>query len=764
MIPTLFGVTLVSFVIMQLAPGDPMLAQIDSGGSAGQSTQTREAYLIQKRDLKLDKPIVLNFNDFRDYLPPITACAHFLSLTPQELTDELSALADKTPDALGRERLAFLESLPIKDFREKLAHPQQRPSLASAALAYARTYCEDTGAHGVGAAIAVLESNADRREKIGAIRALEYMVPDPFEYTFSRTPAADEAPQVEMTWRIWWNRNEKQFAPLDPDRRQVLDEQLAAMAAETSREKLFEQLENYDRDDTPFFVGVLLGDRPLKDKSIAAMFLLLYNGKPLEVDVPLDADSEQVDRVSENWQAHYEANHATYQVSLPNKLWNVVADTQYAHMVWRLATFNFGRSALKTREPVSEKLWNAVAVSAPLMIMAEIFIYMFAVPLGVVCAVNRGKFLDRLISLELFLLYSIPAFVAGMLFLLFLCYGGYLKLFPMERLHSEGAETLGPAAFLLDYLWHAVLPVTCLALFSLAGLAMYSRSSMLDVINQDYVRTARAKGLSQRKVILKHVLRNGMIPIITLFSGFLPAMLGGSVLVEYLFNIPGMGRLSFSSIEQKDFPTLMALIYIDAIVVMLSILMTDVLYVLVDRASASRARGRPNDGARNLSGHRLGAVQEEPSCLLGAGDAGAVVLAGDIRAGHRLESAFRVRRWSRSHLPLVFGTVQPAGDRRLRVQHGSGWVPSLARTVRSDRSRGPSARPFRTPAHRPDDRAVPAAAHPALHPVFISRPAAGKRPLLAQFQRAGVPFSRHLSRALPAHSIRLDGDRSERRL
>ncbi len=484
----------------------------------------------------------------------------------------------------------MLESL-IKDFRNKLASPQQQASLAAAVLAYVRTYCEDTGSHGVPAAISILESKADLHEKIGAIRALEFMVPDPFEYTFSRTPLPAEAPQVEMTWRIWWQRNEGKFPPLDPDRKQALEEQLAAMVAEPSREKLFEQLENYDRDDTPFFIDVLLADRSLKEKSIAAMFLLLYNNKPLEVDVPLDATPEQVERVSENWQAHYEANRAEYQISTPRKLWNFVADTQYAHMVWRLATFNFGRSALKTREPVSEKLWNAVVVSAPLMIMAELFIYLVAVPLGIVCAVNRGRLLDRCISLGLFLLYSIPAFVAGMLFLLFFCYGDYLKIFPMERLHSEGAESLGPLNYLFDYLWHAVLPVTCLALFSLAGLAMYSRSSMLDVINQDYVRTARAKGLSQRTVVLKHVLRNGMIPIITLFSGFLPAMLGGSVLVEYLFNIPGMGRLSFFSIEQKDFPTLMALIYIDAIVVMLSILLTDVLYVLVDPRISFASQG-----------------------------------------------------------------------------------------------------------------------------------------------------------------------------
>jgi ABC-type dipeptide/oligopeptide/nickel transport system permease component len=260
-------------------------------------------------------------------------------------------------------------------------------------------------------------------------------------------------------------------------------------------------------------------------------------------------------------------------------------------MLWRLATFNFGRSALATREPVSEKIWSAVKVSAPLMLMAEVLIYFASLPLGVICAVRRGRSADRLISLGLFVLYSIPPFVAGMLFLMSVCYGNPFKWFPTLGLHREGASAMAWGPYLADYLWHAALPVVCLSLFSLAGMAMYSRSSMLEVIGQDFIRTARAKGVAEPQVMLKHALRNALIPVITLFSSFLPAMLGGSVLVEFLFGIPGMGRLSWASIEQKDFPTLMAVIYIDAIVVMLSILLSDILYVLVDPRITYSAKG-----------------------------------------------------------------------------------------------------------------------------------------------------------------------------
>src|SRR5262249_13434381 len=248
-------------------------------------------------------------------------------------------------------------------------------------------------------------------------------------------------------------------------------------------------------------------------------------------------------------------------------------------------------SALATREPVSEKIWDAVKVSAPLMLMAQVLIYLVAVPLGTICAVRHRRIADQLISIGLFFLYSVPPFVAGMLFLMSVCYGEPFKWFPTLGLHSEGASSMNWGPFLVDYFWHAVLPVVCLSLFSLAGMAMYSRSSMLEVIGQDYIRTARAKGVSEGRVILVHALRNGLIPIITLFSSFLPALLGGSVLVEVLFGIPGMGRLSWASIEQKDFPTLMALVYIDAIVVMLSILLTDILYVVVDPRISFSGKG-----------------------------------------------------------------------------------------------------------------------------------------------------------------------------
>ena len=595
MIPTLFGVTVVSFCIMQLAPGDPLMSQLGAGGAAGQSSQTREAFLIQKRDLKLDKPLLLNLNYFRDYAGPVRIAAHYLSLSLDEIKAELPELAKSPGDESAQRRRSFLKSLKIPDLDANLKNPEQFGSLARKIQAWVQVYCEDTGRHGVPDAIALLDrSDSDVRLKIGAIRCLNRMVIDPFVFTYSSHPSESETAGVVAAWKEWWEKNEKKFPPLDPDRKEVLDQQFKALVNETDRSVLFEKLQDasFDRDDLPFFAAKLFDEESLlQQRFVASTILKLYVSEPLKIDVPLDAKEPEVTDVAENWKLHYATHRAEYEYATAVRCVRFFTDTQYAHMVWRLATFNFGRSALATREPVSEKIWVAVKVSAPLMLMAQVLIYLIAVPLGVVCAVYRARFADRAISLVLFMLYSMPAFIAGMLFLMTLCFGRPFKWFPSLGLHSDGAALMGWDEWFSDYIWHGFLPVVCLSLFSLASLAMYARSSMLEVISLDYVRTARAKGVGEFLVIMKHALRNSLIPVITLFSNFLPAMLGGSVLIEFLFGIPGMGRLSWASIEQKDFPTLMGLIYIDAIVVMLSILLSDLLYVLVDPRISFSSKG-----------------------------------------------------------------------------------------------------------------------------------------------------------------------------
>jgi ABC-type dipeptide/oligopeptide/nickel transport system permease component len=345
---------------------------------------------------------------------------------------------------------------------------------------------------------------------------------------------------------------------------------------------MIDGLAGFSREDAPFLAEVLFGSSTLNEKYVVSAALRRRFGKPLKVDVDVTGTEAAVAPVAANWKAYVQTHASLYDASFPRRVLWIFTDTQYANSLMKLLTFDFGRSMVKPYDPVGPKILDAALVSAPLMLISESLIYLFAVPLGVLCAVFRSRWQDRTISLVLFVLNSIPSVVLGMVLLTFFCYGTFFKMFPMFGLHSEGSQSWSFLERALDYGRHATLPVICLTLGSLAGLAMFGRSSMLDVVNQDYVRTARAKGLSEPVVILKHSLRNAMIPVITLFSTFIPAMLGGSVIVEVLFGIPGMGRLSFSSIEAKDYNTQMALIYIDAIIVMLSILLSDLLYVLVD--------------------------------------------------------------------------------------------------------------------------------------------------------------------------------------
>jgi peptide/nickel transport system permease protein len=593
MIPTLFGVTVVAFCIMQLAPGDPLKAQLDATGTIGETSMTREAYLIMRRDLRLDRPLLLNFRYFRDYTTRVQQAVFFRGRSSADIRRGLAELA-AAPDAPeNAPKLAFLRSLNISRFDQMLADPSSHPRLATMVVTGVQLELEDLGAHGVRPAAEILrDPQTPRQQQIGAIRAMRLMVVEPFQTSFGRYAVPSETPHVLTTWRLWWQRAEHGFPNLSEARRDRLAERFQTMLELESRSEILDVLEGFDRDDMPFFVERLLGDSTLDEKVLAAAALNLYVPNPLRLDVPIEATDEMIQQATENWLAHYELYRDRYEPDGTRKLIHLFTDTQYAHMVWRLVTFQFGRSATRTREPVGPRIWNAVLVSAPLMIMAQVIIYLVAVPLGILCAVNRSNPVDRGVSLALFVLYSIPPFVAAMMFLLFFCYGIFFNWFPSLGLHSAGSEEFGFVRWLLDYLWHAFLPVVCLSLFSLAAMAMYSRSSMLEVIGQDYIRTARAKGLSRDSVILKHGLRNALIPIITLFAGFLPGMLGGSVLIEVIFGIPGMGRLSFDSILQRDFPTLMALIYINAIVVMVSILLTDLLYVVADPRISFQGRGQ----------------------------------------------------------------------------------------------------------------------------------------------------------------------------
>jgi peptide/nickel transport system permease protein len=254
---------------------------------------------------------------------------------------------------------------------------------------------------------------------------------------------------------------------------------------------------------------------------------------------------------------------------------------QYAEWVGRIVTLDFGRSFTDGRR-VTERLAEALPRTLLLAGLSLALAYLLAVPLGTLAAVRKDRLTDRLIGLGLFVLYSVPSFWLAILLLLFLAGGSGWALFPLQGLRSEGHAQLGPLAQAADLAWHLVLPVAVLTVGTLALVTRHVRSALLEVIRQDFIRTARAKGLSARAVVFRHGLRNSLLPIVTLFGLMLPQVVGGSVLVEQIFGIPGMGQLALQALLSRDYPTVMGVTTLVALLTMGAMLLTDLLYAWVD--------------------------------------------------------------------------------------------------------------------------------------------------------------------------------------
>ncbi len=269
-----------------------------------------------------------------------------------------------------------------------------------------------------------------------------------------------------------------------------------------------------------------------------------------------------------------ERTRALYGLDKP--LWE-----QYLRWLGRVVTFDFGES-YKDHRPVADKIAERLPVTLTLNFISILLIYVIAIPVGVYSAVEQGSLRDRVTTIGLFILYSLPSFWVAALLLMFLGGGDYLDLFPVFGLSSPGLEGAAWWRRVPDVAWHLVLPVFCLTYDGLASLSRYQRASMLEVIRADYIRTARAKGLPEKVVVFRHAFRNALIPIVTLLGYVLPAMFGGSIIIESIFSIPGLGQLGFEAVLSRDYPVIMAISTISALLTLLGILLADLLYVWVD--------------------------------------------------------------------------------------------------------------------------------------------------------------------------------------
>jgi peptide/nickel transport system permease protein len=233
----------------------------------------------------------------------------------------------------------------------------------------------------------------------------------------------------------------------------------------------------------------------------------------------------------------------------------------------------------KDNQPVLSKIWERFLNSLPLFLVGTIITWTLSFPIGIRAAILRGGIYDRSTTFLSYLLISIPGFFFAYILIIFVVTRFQVPVIGMETFG------LGDASFVrwcMDRVWHLFIPSVLGATGGIAVLSRYVRSQMLEVEGQDYVRTAKAKGLTSEQVHYKHALRNALLPFVTMFGLILPGLIGGSVIIESIFSWPGMGRMAYEAILARDYPIILTVNFISAVLVLIGTFVSDVLYLVVD--------------------------------------------------------------------------------------------------------------------------------------------------------------------------------------
>lgn len=242
----------------------------------------------------------------------------------------------------------------------------------------------------------------------------------------------------------------------------------------------------------------------------------------------------------------------------------------------------------QTEEKIWGDLGRALWITICLNSIVFLLIYAISVPTGIYSAAFPHSWGDKLLTVALFILYSLPSFWVAELLRMLIASESWRQIgmtppiLPIMNLQADNFEQLGAWERFTDYVRHIVLPVACLTYGGLAYLSRQMRAGMLEVIRQDYIRTSEAKGCSKARVVLVHALRNGLFPMITLLAALLPALIGGSVIIEFVFNIPGMGLKAYENVLRREYDFVMVSLMLSAVLTLLGILLSDVLYVIVN--------------------------------------------------------------------------------------------------------------------------------------------------------------------------------------
>lgn len=253
---------------------------------------------------------------------------------------------------------------------------------------------------------------------------------------------------------------------------------------------------------------------------------------------------------------------------------------QYVNWLSRIVRLDFGRSMSGDHRPVWDKIKERLPLTLSINIISMILILGLSIPIGVYSALYQDSWFDRTMTVLVFIGFAVPGFWLALLLMLWL--GIYVPLFPISGLTSLGFEQMGFWGKCWDLARHLTLPVFVFTITGLAGMSRYMRTSMLEVLRQDYILTARAKGLPMRSVVFKHALKNALLPVITILGLSIPTLIGGSVIIESVFALPGLGQLFYKAVMARDYPLVMGNLVLGAFLTLAGNLLADFAYSLTD--------------------------------------------------------------------------------------------------------------------------------------------------------------------------------------
>ncbi len=252
---------------------------------------------------------------------------------------------------------------------------------------------------------------------------------------------------------------------------------------------------------------------------------------------------------------------------------------QYFEWLKRFVMLDFGKSFTDGKK-VTDKINERIPVTLTINMLSLILILMIAIPVGILSATKQYSLFDKLTTVFVFIGFSTPTFWLALI--LMIIFGVTLGWLPISGIQSIDVSEMNHFERLIDWIKHLILPVGISAFGGIAGLSRYCRSSMLEVLKQDYIRTAKAKGLKESDIVINHALRNALLPIVTILGLAIPGLIGGSVIFETIFSIPGMGQLFYSSAMSRDYPTIMGILVIGAVLTLIGNLIADISYAILD--------------------------------------------------------------------------------------------------------------------------------------------------------------------------------------